>query len=153
MKEIGNKKTVINYTYSVTWEEVYSITTRWDHYMNSDPRHSNIYWISILNSLVCTLLFIVITGLMLLRTLRRDINIYNRAEPELSDNNEGWKLMHGDVFRPPSLSMWLGPLLGSGIQFLNMSFFTLALGLLGLLNPSYRGGLISYGVSLYFLSG
>lgn len=39
------------------------------------------------------------------------------------------------------------------MQFLNMSMFTLAVGLLGLLSPSYRGGFISYAIALYLLSG
>lgn len=105
--------------------------------------------------LLCTLLFTGISGMILLRTLSRDINIYNReSKDEFNDNkHQGWKLMHGDVFRPPRNSTWLGPLLGSGMQFLNMSIFTLAIGLLGLLSPSYRGGFISYAIALYVLSG
>lgn len=92
--------------------------------------------------------------MLLLRTLSRDINIYNREnKDESNESNQGWKLMHGDVFRPPINSTWLGPLLGSGMQFLNMSIFTLAIGLLGLLSPSYRGGFISYAIALYVLSG
>lgn len=93
--------------------------------------------------------------MLLMRTLARDISIYNReSKDEFNDGkNQGWKLMHGDVFRPPKHSAWMGPLLGSGMQFLNMSMFTLAVGLLGLLSPSYRGGFISYAIALYLLSG
>lgn len=93
--------------------------------------------------------------MLLMRTLSRDISIYNReSKGELNDGiNQGWKLMHGDVFRPPRYSTWMGPLLGSGMQFLNMSMFTLTVGLLGLLSPSYRGGFISYAIALYLLSG
>lgn len=41
--------------------------------------------------------------MIIIRTLRRDIANYNREDDELDDAIEetGWKLVHGDVFRPP----------------------------------------------------
>ncbi|KAI7891986.1 Endomembrane protein 70-domain-containing protein [Mucor mucedo] len=96
-----------------------------------------------------------VIGLMLIRLMRRDTNIRNRINnEELSNDHEGWKYMYGDMFQPPSPSMWLGPLLGSGIQLINMTFFSLFLvPLLGFLDPAYQEGLVSYGISLCFLSG
>lgn len=37
----------------------------------------------------------------------------------------GWKLVHGDVFRPPKKSMLLSVMLGSGTQITTMIFVTL----------------------------
>lgn len=37
----------------------------------------------------------------------------------------GWKLVHGDVFRPPRKGMLLSVLLGSGTQVYFMSLITL----------------------------
>lgn len=37
----------------------------------------------------------------------------------------GWKLVHGDVFRPPRKGMLLSVLLGSGIQVFFMTLVTL----------------------------
>ena len=37
----------------------------------------------------------------------------------------GWKLVHGDVFRPPRKGMLLSVLLGSGVQIFVMTFITL----------------------------
>ena len=37
----------------------------------------------------------------------------------------GWKLVHGDVFRPPKKAMLLSVLLGSGTQITTMTFVTL----------------------------
>lgn len=37
----------------------------------------------------------------------------------------GWKLVHGDVFRPPRHGMLLSILLGQGTQVLIMTFITL----------------------------
>ena len=41
--------------------------------------------------------------MIIVRTLRRDIAKYNRDDDDLEDALEetGWKLVHGDVFRPP----------------------------------------------------
>lgn len=37
----------------------------------------------------------------------------------------GWKLVHGDVFRPPRKGMLLAVLLGSGVQVFFMALITL----------------------------
>lgn len=37
----------------------------------------------------------------------------------------GWKLVHGDVFRPPRKGMMLSVLLGSGLQIFFMTLITL----------------------------
>lgn len=38
----------------------------------------------------------------------------------------GWKLVHGDVFRPPRKGMILSVFLGSGVQVLCMAVITLS---------------------------
>ena len=35
---------------------------------------------------------------------------------EEGQEETGWKLVHGDVFRPPALSGWLAVLVGTGVQ-------------------------------------
>lgn len=42
----------------------------------------------------------------------------------------GWKLVHGDVFRPPRKGMLLSVFLGSGTQIFIMTFVTLCMSLL-----------------------
>lgn len=37
----------------------------------------------------------------------------------------GWKLVHGDVFRPPRKGMLLSVFVGSGVQVLAMTIITL----------------------------
>lgn len=39
----------------------------------------------------------------------------------------GWKLVHGDVFRPPRKGMLLSVLLGSGVQVFFMTLVTLGM--------------------------
>ena len=56
--------------------------------------------------------------MIIVRTLRRDIAKYNQLDPEGDDILEetGWKLVHGDVFRPPQNPKLLASLVGAGIQ-------------------------------------
>ncbi|KAI9311158.1 transmembrane 9 superfamily member 4-like [Dichotomocladium elegans] len=156
MKEVGAGKTSITYTYSVIWKETKSISwaLRWERYLKIvEPR---IHWFSISNSLVITLFLTSMTGMIMVRTLKRDIRAYNTDEDEMvamDEDSIGWKLCHGDVFRPPKYMLLLAPLLGSGAQCLVMVVATLVLSILGLLNPSVRGGWISYGVGFYVVAG
>lgn len=65
----------------------------------------------------------------------------------------GWKLVHGDVFRPPRKGMLLSVLLGSGVQVLCMTLVTLAFACLGFLSPANRGALMTCSMVLYVLLG
>ncbi|KAK2739199.1 hypothetical protein FQN57_006642 [Myotisia sp. PD_48] len=69
------------------------------------------------------------------------------------DEVSSWKRLHGDVFRIPTYSGLLAPLVGSGVQLLFMAAGLLILSCLGVLNPSYRGGFVSVGVGLYIFAG
>lgn len=57
------------------------------------------------------------------------------------EEDYGWKLVHGDVFRPPSHNMMLSVLTGSGLQLVAMTGLTLVFSILGFLSPSNRGSL------------
>jgi transmembrane 9 superfamily member 2/4 len=84
----------------------------------------------------------------LVRNLQRDLNRYNKValdeEARAEELEEyGWKLVHADVFRPPSFSpMALSVACGSGAQLLLMTFFTIVFSSLGFMNPSRRGHLL-----------
>lgn len=65
----------------------------------------------------------------------------------------GWKLVHGDVFRPPRKGMLLSVLLGSGVQVFFMCLVTLAFACLGFLSPANRGALMTCAMVLYVLLG
>ncbi|KRX88014.1 Transmembrane 9 superfamily member 4, partial [Trichinella pseudospiralis] len=83
--------------------------------------------------------------LIIMRTVRRDIAYYNRLDESLDDTMEesGWKLVHGDIFRPPRRATLLVCVLGTGIQLLGMALVTLAFAMVGMLSPSSRGALMS----------
>lgn len=88
--------------------------------------HTNIQWFSILNSLVIVLFLSGMVAMILLRTLHKDIARYNQIDSgEDAQEEFGWKLVHGDVFRPPRKGMLLSVFLGSGTQILCMTGITL----------------------------
>lgn len=46
-----------------------------------------------------------VVAMIMLRTLRKDISAYNEIHTlEEAQEESGWKLVHGDVFRPPTFS-------------------------------------------------
>lgn len=97
-------------------------SSRWDYILDSMP-HTNIQWFSILNSLVIVLFLSGMVAMILLRTLHKDIARYNQIDSgEDAQEEFGWKLVHGDVFRPPRKGMLLSVFLGSGSQVLQRCY-------------------------------
>lgn len=158
MQEIPMKLTKpldITYTYSVTFVENNQVkwSSRWDYILESMPT-TNIQWFSILNSLVIVLFLSGMVAMILLRTLHKDIARYNQIDSgEDAQEEFGWKLVHGDIFRPPRKGMLLAVLLGSGVQVFFMTLVTLAFACLGFLSPANRGALMSCAIILYVLLG
>ncbi|KAG0143069.1 hypothetical protein CROQUDRAFT_661729 [Cronartium quercuum f. sp. fusiforme G11] len=135
------KDNPIRYTYSVIWTESKTPwATRWDNYLYIfDPQ---IHWFSLVNSIVIALFLCVMVGMILLRTISRDIGRYNAID-QIDDVQEdfGWKLVHGEVFRSPERPMLLSVAVGSGAQLVAMAAVTLAFALFGFLSPANRGSL------------
>ena len=75
------------------------------------------------------------------------------SEDEIAEDISGWKLLHGDVFRPPPYGGLLAPLIGSGMQLVFVVAGLLLLSSFGVLNPSWRGGFISSGIGLFVFAG
>ncbi|XP_043927164.1 transmembrane 9 superfamily member 2 [Protopterus annectens] len=156
--EISNKhqgEVAIIYTYSVKFREEPAIrwASRWDYILESMP-HTNIQWFSIMNSLVIVLFLSGMVAMIMLRTLHKDIARYNQMDSAEDAQEEfGWKLVHGDVFRPPRKGMLLSVFLGSGTQIFIMTFVTLFFACLGFLSPANRGALMTCAVVLWVLLG
>lgn len=116
----------ILFTYSVYWKE--SATpwaTRWDKYLQVDQ--PQIHWFFLIDA---ALLVFFLTGLVattLLRALKRDIASYNQFDlDEDVQDDSGWKLVHGDVFRTPKNPLLLSIFLGSGSQLFFMTGATIS---------------------------
>ena len=83
----------------------------------------------------------------------RDAVDLDDEDDEALEDVAGWKLLHGDVFRTPGNGHLLAPLIGSGMQLLFMAVGLVLLSALGILNPSFRGGFVSFGVGLFVFAG
>jgi transmembrane 9 superfamily protein 2/4 len=120
---------------------------------------------SVLNSFLVTIFLSAIVSIILIKNLRKDIAAYNGLNVSLEDarldeDESGWKLIHGDVFRPPNAegSLFFGPmglsvLVGSGCQIGVAVILTLALGMARILNPMKKGQALSSVIMLYAFSG
>ncbi|KAJ2747932.1 Transmembrane 9 super member 2 [Coemansia sp. BCRC 34301] len=140
------------FTYSVRWEKSDKPwATRWDQYLQAiDPK---IHWFSLINSAVIVMFLSAMLGLILMRALHKDIARYNADDSEDLQEDFGWKLVHGDVFRPPQSFQYLSVILGSGYQLFWMVLTTLAIAVLGFLSPSSRGSLTTAMLLLYIVYG
>lgn len=148
------------FTYDVKWTENKQVSwaSRWDIYLNMDDGIPNkVHWLSISNSLVIVFVLTTMIAAILVRNLRRDYDRYSRVatDEEKSEDLEefGWKLVHADVFRPPSYPMMLSVCCGSGVQLLCMSLLTIVFATMGFLSPARRGSLIMALLILYVLMG
>jgi len=150
---IGDKeKLKVVWTYSVHWEPSDTPwSSRWDKYLfNTDPQ---IHWFSIMNSFLIVLFLTGMVAMIIMRTLHADLRRYNRLDPNDEEEETGWKLVHGDVFRPPNRPMLLSILVGSGIQVFIMTLITMVFAVLGFLSPANRGGLMTATVVLFVVMG
>ncbi|XP_017152254.1 transmembrane 9 superfamily member 4 [Drosophila miranda] len=146
-------ETQLYFTYSVEWKESkVSWASRWDIYLGM--RDVQIHWFSIINSLVVVFFLSGILTMIMIRTLRRDIARYN-TDDNIEDTLEetGWKLVHGDVFRPPKNTRLFSAIIGSGIQIFFMALITIFFAMLGMLSPSSRGALMTSGIFMYVFMG
>lgn len=144
----------VPYTYSVKFVENNNIkwASRWDYILDSIP-NSNIQWFSILNSVVIVLFLSGMVAMITIRSLHKDIARYNQETADEAAEEFGWKLVHGDVFRPPSGGMLLAVLCGTGCQVISMVFITLLFACFGFLSPANRGALGTCTVVVFILLG
>ena len=159
-------ETSVTWTYEVEWiQSKTAWATRWDTYLHVyDPK---IHWFSLVNSAIIVMFLVGMVSAILMRALKKDIARYNRLDSFNLDDlsgtsaaiedgvqeDSGWKLVHGDVFRPPKFPLLLSIFLGSGSQLFVMTGLTIVFALLGFLSPSSRGSLATAMILLYTLFG
>ncbi|GLT85234.1 hypothetical protein SLE2022_034300 [Rubroshorea leprosula] len=139
-QEIEEKKE-ITFTYNVEFQESGTKwASRWDAYIFE--RESRLQWFSVISSLTIILFLSGTIAVIMLRTVYADVSKYNELETQEETQDEtGWEVVHGDIFRPPSNSDLLCVCVGTGVQFLGMIPITMMLAILGFLPPSNRGAL------------
>ncbi|KAG8816109.1 hypothetical protein FRC17_000460, partial [Serendipita sp. 399] len=141
LSEAGYDKNEFYYTYSVSWEASPTVwATRWDNYLRIyDPK---IHTFSLINSLVMVIFLCGLVSSLLLKSVKGDISRYNAIDlDEDVQEDYGWKLVHGEVFRTPKSPILLSVLVGNGTQLCAMIGVTLIFATLGFLSPSNRGAL------------
>ncbi|OAQ95873.1 hypothetical protein LLEC1_06718 [Akanthomyces lecanii] len=163
LPETGTQK--VKYSYSVFWEKSPTAwATRWDKYLHVfDPK---IHWFWLIDTAIIVVILVMTVMSVLMRTLKKDIARYNRLDQINLDDlsgtsvledgvqeDSGWKLVHGDVFRNPSQPLLLSVLLGNGVQIFVMTASTIVFALLGFLSPSNRGSLGTIMILLYTILG
>lgn len=118
------------------------------------PATLEIHWLSIINSLVLVVLLTAFLGIILLRVVRNDFTRYMRAddEEEAAEEETGWKLLHGDVFRPPANLSLFAAMVGTGVQLLLLTTALLSLAFFGAFSLARRGSIVAACIVLYVLT-
>jgi len=126
-----------------TTEEFHS---RFDRYLDHEFFKHPIHWFSVFNSFMMVLFLMGLVALILLRTLKKDYAryglIHDLEDGEIDEDDKealmhekvedaGWKQVHGDVFRAPSLLPLFAALVGTGAQLVILTFGVIFFAVLG----------------------
>mmetsp|Transcript_4286 Transcript_4286/g.6425 ORF Transcript_4286/g.6425 Transcript_4286/m.6425 type:complete len:646 (-) Transcript_4286:351-2288(-) len=150
------KPTSVKFSYSVEFEEDdLPWRKRFSRYTDSGfvPRVFEIHWLSIINAFVLVLLLTAFLIVILMRVLKNDFARYMDIDEETMEEEEsGWKLIHGDVFRFPVHNTLFASAIGTGTHLITATMIILILALTGFLSTTVRGSLLSGSVVTYCLS-
>ncbi|XP_073118956.1 transmembrane 9 superfamily member 1-like isoform X2 [Henckelia pumila] len=158
--EVGR---TLDMTYSVQWIPTdISFARRFDVYLDHPFFEHQIHWFSIFNSFMMVMFLTGLVSMILMRTLRNDYAKYAREDDDLEtlerDANEesGWKLVHGDVFRTPLSLALLSALVGTGAQLAMLVLLVILFAIVGMLYIG-RGAIVTTFIVCYaftsFISG
>lgn len=143
----------LDFYYSVSWKKTESavVTTRFD-VMQRVNGLRRVHIVTAFCNLAMMLLLGTVVAAMIARTIRRDWLAHSRAEPVEGEEQAGWNLVRGDVFRPPNHPIAFAAMISSGCQVIFLFvFFFLASGI-SLLHPSQRGSVHACFMALFFAS-
>uniref|UniRef100_A0A9J8BGN4 Transmembrane 9 superfamily member n=3 Tax=Cyprinus carpio TaxID=7962 RepID=A0A9J8BGN4_CYPCA len=149
----------VTHTYSVRWfESTLPHSRRAERLRDYSffPKTLEIHWLSIINSLVLVVLLLGFVIIILMRVLKNDFARYNVEEDgscdDLDQGDNGWKIIHTDVFRFPPYKSLLCAVLGVGAQFLTLATGIIVMALLGMFNVHRHGAINSAAIVLYALT-
>ena len=148
----------LEFTYSVKWTpSAVKFGKRFERYLDYNFFEHQIHWFSIFNSFMMVIFLTGLVSMILMRTLRQDYAKYAREEDDVETlerehgEESGWKLVHGDVFRPPRYLPVLAALLGTGVQMTMLVFFVILITIFGMLYEG-RGTIITVFIVCYALT-
>ena len=144
----------ILFSYTVEWVNNPNIKYehRMDRYADSTflPSTFEIHWLSVINSFVLVLLLLSFLAVILLRILKNDFTKYMEIdEDDLAEEEAGWKMIHGDVFRVPSMFNLLAAMVGSGSQIFFTALIVLSSVCIGAFKITRRGALLTACILIY----
>eukprot|EP01112_Ceratiomyxa_fruticulosa_P014609 TRINITY_DN4200_c0_g1_i1.p1 TRINITY_DN4200_c0_g1~~TRINITY_DN4200_c0_g1_i1.p1 ORF type:complete len:612 (-),score=94.66 TRINITY_DN4200_c0_g1_i1:182-2017(-) len=143
----------ITFTYSATWTKTDFPFERRRELYTDDFFSGEIHWLSIMNSVVLVILLTGFLAIIIMRVLKADYSRYARAEEEEDDQEDyGWKLIHGDVFRFPPHKNLFSSFLGIGAQFMCIIVTILFTALFGAYYPNNGGNMYTSAIVLYALT-
>ncbi|CXI08034.1 endomembrane protein 70, putative [Plasmodium berghei] len=136
-----NKKVI--FKYDIIYEKSdNSYQHRSEHYYRNLNDQSIIHWFSIINSIILIILLSGFISTILIKTLHKDINKYNRINTNIFETDDlddrGWKLVHGDVFRKPRNSTFFSAFIGVGIQLIFMIIVCAIISFIGIYKYKQR---------------
>lgn len=145
----------VSFTYSVKWTKTSTpFEERGKRVRDTSffPKYLEIHWLSIINSMVLVFLLIGFVVIILTRVLKSDFARYNVDDDEaeaLDSDENGWKIIHTDVFRFPPHKNLFCAILGVGSQFLALATGIMVMAVLGMFNVHRHGAINSAGIVLY----
>ncbi|KAK7276189.1 hypothetical protein RIF29_17324 [Crotalaria pallida] len=152
----GDREVDVDFTYSAKWTPTdITFDKRLEKYSQTFLlfSHLEIHWFSIFNSCVIVLLLTGFLATILMRVLKNDFVKFTHDEEAMDDQEEsGWKLVHGDVFRYPRYKSLFAAALGTGSQLFTLAIFIFMLALVGVFYPYNRGALFTALVVIYALT-
>ncbi|KAK8304043.1 hypothetical protein V6Z12_D04G193800 [Gossypium hirsutum] len=154
---------VLDLTYSVKWLQTnVTFARRFDVYLDYPFFEHQIHWFSVFNSFMMVIFLTGLVSMILMRTLRNDYAKYAREDDDLESlerdvsEESGWKLVHGDVFRPPRYLALLSAVVGTGAQLAMLVLLVILLAIVGTLYVG-RGAIVTTFILCYaftsFISG
>lgn len=149
----------IVFSYSVDWvhQPHLSYSDRMHRYEEHSPflpETFEIHWLSIINSVVLVFLLMAFLAMVLLRILKNDFSKFvNVDEEDLTEDESGWKMIHGDVFRPPNLMNIFTAMIGAGSQIFCTVFILLVCVLTSIFKATKRGALLTACIVVFSICG
>ncbi|MQL88303.1 hypothetical protein Taro_020857 [Colocasia esculenta] len=148
----------LDMTYSMKWIKTdIAFARRFDVYLDHPFFEHQIHWFSIFNSFMMVIFLTGLVSMILMRTLRKDYAKYAREDDDLDalerdvSEESGWKLVHGDVFRPPQSLVLLSALVGTGAQLAMLILLVILLAIIGMLYVG-RGAIVTTFIVCYALT-
>ncbi|GKY91101.1 hypothetical protein MPSEU_000082900 [Mayamaea pseudoterrestris] len=163
---------ILKFTMHVKWNKSTDLFhSRFERYLDHDFFKHPIHWFSVFNSFMMVLFLMGLVALILLRTLKKDYARYgivgdmeagdgdvdDEGKPltDKSSEDAGWKQVHGDVFRAPSMLPLFAALIGTGWQLVVLTLGVILFAVLGPLHGQVheqRGEVLHAVIVCYALS-